>query len=161
MHGDITLITTRSMRIEKNCAFLLTLLCVVFVLFACSYVDVSPRLTFLTRQTVHQPGSRLHACCSSGFVLVLRYSGQQGAGVRAVKSIQRWIKDLGLPMMVVEPFLQNSVMGIHPQKKGEEQSVKFSDVFDIDSFNTVSRSEGSPEMIAWSDYIINAPQKAV
>ena len=79
----------------------------------------------------------------------------------ALKSVQRWIKVLGLPMMIVEPFLQNSVMGVHPQMKGEEQSVKFSDMFDMDSFNAVSRSEGSPEMIAWPDYITNAPRKAV
>ena len=100
-------------------------------------------------------------CCPSGFVLVMRYAGQQGAGIRALKSLQKWIKDLGLPMMIVEPFLQNSVMGVPPQKKGEEQSVKFSDMFDMDTFNAVSRSEGSPEMIAWSDYITNATREAV
>ena len=149
------------MQKEKNCISLLIVLCVVFVLLAFSYVYIPPWLMLSTRQAVHEPRRGSHSYYHSGFVLVLRYNGQQGAGVVGVKSVQRRIKDLGLPMMSVEPFLQNSVMGIHPQKKGEEQSVKFSDVFDMDSFNTVSRSEGSPEMIAWSDYITNAPREAV
>ena len=149
------------MQKEKNCMSLLIVLCVVFVLLAFSYVYIPPWQMLSTRQAVHEPRRGSHSYYYSGFVLVLRYNGQQGAGVVGVKSVQRWIKDLGLPMMIVEPFLQNSVMGVHPQMKGEEQSVKFSDMFDMDLFNTVSRSEGSPEMIAWSDYITNATREAV
>ena len=88
----------------------------------------------------HPPSTPVYS-----FILVLQYAGQQGAGVNEVQSVYTEM-DI-MPMMVVEPFLQNSVMGVHPQMKGEEQGVKFSDVFDIDLFNTVSRSEGSPEMI--------------
>ena len=147
------------MQMEKKYAYLLALLCVVFVLFAFSYVDVSPRPSF---KTVHQPGNRLRDdCCSSGFVLVLHYTGQQGAAVRAVNSVQKWIKDVGLSMMIVEPFMQDSRMGVCQKKKREKQGVKFSDVFDMDSFNAVSRSEGFPEMVAWSEYITNAPREAV
>ena len=152
-----------NMKIDKKCTPLLTLQCVAFVLLTYSYVYVPPRLTLLRRQIEHEPSASDDppTFCHSGFVLVLQYAGQQGAGVKELQSVLKWIKDLGLPMMVVEPFLQNSVMGVHPRKKGEEQSVKFSDVFDMDSFNAVSRSEGSPEMIAWSDYITNAPREAV
>ena len=148
---------------EKKCVFLFILLYVAIVLLAYSNVYISPPLMLLGKQTaaVHELRGGPPTCCPSGFVLVMRYAGQQGAGIRALKSVQKWIKDLGLPMMIVEPFLQNSVMGIHPQKKGEEQSVKFSDMFDMDTFNAVSRSEGSPEMIAWSDYITNATREAV
>ena len=52
-------------------------------------------------------------------------------------------------------------MGVHQQMKGEEQGVKFSDMFDIAAFNAVSQSKGFSEMIAWSDYITNAPRDAV
>ena len=67
----------------------------------------------------HPPSTPVYS-----FILVLQYAGQQGAGVNEVQSEM----DI-MPMMVVEPFLQNSVMGVHPQMKGEEQGVKFSDVF--------------------------------
>ena len=152
------------MQAEKKGVCLLVVVVVVFLLLAYSNVYISPPLMLLGKQTaaVHELRGGPPTCCPSGFVLVMRYAGQQGAGIRALKSVQNWIKDLDLPMMIVEPFLQNSVMGVHPQKKGEEQSVKFSDMFDMDTFNAVSRSEGSPEMIAWSDYIItNATREAV
>ena len=95
-----------------------------------------------------------------GRVLVVRYSGQQGAGVVALSSLQRWVRDVRLPMMIVEPFLQQSVIG-NRQLSASGPSVRFSDMFDLEHFNEVSRSEGAPEIIDWSTYIANGPHKAV
>ena len=153
------------MQREKKGVFALVLLCIIFLLSA--YVYVSPRLVLVKRQELEsvktqelesQRDTRTHPC---GFVVVRRYSGQQGAGVKALTSVQRWIKDVRLPMMIVEPFLQNSVVGVHRRRRGQEEGAKFSDMFDMDSFNAASRSKGLPEMVAWSDYIASAPRQAV
>ena len=95
-----------------------------------------------------------------GHVLVLKYSGQQGAGVQALSSLQQWISNLGLPMKVVEPFIQNSVLGIHPAEKANEKSVRFGEMFDLDNFNDVSRRKGLAEMIPWSVYRASAQGQA-
>jgi hypothetical protein len=95
-----------------------------------------------------------------GYALVLRYSGQQGAGVRALSSLQQWISNLGLPIKVVEPFIQNSVLGIHPAEKANGKSVRFGEMFDLDNFNDVSRRKGLAEMIPWSVYRASAQGQA-
>ncbi|CAI8004088.1 hypothetical protein GBAR_LOCUS3829 [Geodia barretti] len=95
-----------------------------------------------------------------GYILVLRYSGQQGAGVQALSSLQQWISNLDLPMKVVEPFIQNSVLGIHPAKKANAKSVRFGEMFDLDNFNDVSRRKGLAEMIPWSVYRASAQGQA-
>ena len=148
-------------QMKSKSVFSLILLCVVIVLLAYSYIYVSPQSISSTRQAIPMPVGEPHTYHHSGFILVLMYSGQQGAGVKAVNSLQRWIKDIGLPMMIVEPFLLNSKIGVDFQSHEQEQGVKFSDVFDMDQFNVESRHEGLPEMVAWSEYIANAPKKAV
>ena len=148
-------------QMKSKSMFSLILLCVVVVLLAYSYIYVSPQSISSTRQAMPRPVGEPHTYHHSGFILVLMYSGQQGAGVKAVNSLQRWIKDIGLPMMIVEPFLLNSKIGVDFQSHEQEQGVKFSNVFDIDQFNVESLIEGLPEMVAWSEYITNAPTKAV
>ena len=95
-----------------------------------------------------------------GHVLVLTYAGQQGAGIRALSSLQQWISNPGLPMKVVEPFIQNSVLGIHPAKKANGKSIRFGEMFDLDNFNDVSRRSGQAEMIPWSVYRASAQGQA-
>ena len=95
-----------------------------------------------------------------GYVLVLKYAGQQGSGVQVLSSLQQWIRNLGLPMKVVEPFIQNSALGIHPAEKANGKSVRFGEMFDLDNFNDVSRRRGQAEMIPWSVYRASAQGQA-
>ena len=94
-----------------------------------------------------------------GYVIALRYSGQQGAGMKALLSLQRWVRDVRLPMKIVEPFIVKSVLGAF--KNSAAQEFKFSDLFDLAQFNDVSRSEGVAELISWDTYVAQAPSNAV
>ena len=94
-----------------------------------------------------------------GYVIALRYSGQQGAGMKALLSLQRWVRDVRLPVKIVEPFILTSVLGAY--KSSAAQEFKFSDLFDLTRFNDVSRSEGVAELISWDTYVAQSPSNAV
>ena len=123
----------------------------IFILYASQYTTVPAFLLSVSGKS----------STGRGCVLVLRYSGQQAAGVAALASLQRWVKDIRLPTMIVEPFFQKSVMGNRRIRSSPSLSARFSDMFDLDHFNKVSRSEGVPEIIDWPTYITSRPRKAV
>ena len=95
----------------------------------------------------------------TGYLLALTYGGQQGAGVRALAILQRWVKNAGLSMLIVEPFIKNSVLETYGNNS--QQSIKFSDMFDLKNFNRVSRSEGVTELVPWETYVTRAPPDAI
>ena len=94
----------------------------------------------------------------SGYILVLRYAGQQGGGVKSLVSLQRWVRDVSLPLTIVEPFVQDSFLGTY---RKSFQELKFSDIFDLENFHRVSRSEGVPGLMPWETYVNRAPGRAV
>ena len=94
----------------------------------------------------------------NGYILVLRYAGQQGGGVKSLVSLQRWVRDVSLPLTIVEPFVQDSFLGTY---RKSFQELKFSDMFDLENFNRVSHREGVPGLIPWETYINRAPGRAV
>ena len=93
---------------------------------------------------------------SHGYVMNLRYPGQQGAGLRSLIALLCSIGSFGLPMYVVEPFIQRSVLSGYPAG-----TLKFNDYFDIDHFNTEARNKGYAEIATWEDFLQNAPRKTV
>ena len=145
---------------ERACVAVLSVLCAtVLSIYLSGYLSILSRTHPRNDLSTPQLGN---GGCGHGYIMVLRYSGQQGAGVRALVSLQRWVRDMHLPMMIVEPFLQKSVMGIHrPRSAANARGVRFSDMFDLDHFNRVSRSEGGPEIIDWPSYLDKMPRKAV
>ena len=94
-----------------------------------------------------------------GHVMALHYAGQQGAGVRVLVSLQRWVKMTGLPMLIVEPFIYDSVLGTCGEYS--QQCIKFSDLFDLQNFNRVSRNKGVAEIVPWDTYVTRAPSDAI
>ena len=136
------------MQKERICVVLLTALCVVVIVLYSRHGLSHNVVTDFARPQPVRP---------SGYILVQRYSGQQGAGIEALLSLQQWTRDVGLPMMIVEPFLRQSVMQLAPPRAG----VRFSDMFDLQNFNEMSRDEGNPEIIDWPIFAANAPQYIV
>ena len=94
-----------------------------------------------------------------GHVMVLQYAGQQGAGVRVLVSLQRWVKMASLPMLIVEPFIDDSTLGTCTGNT--HQCIKFSDMFDLKNFNRVSRSKGVAEIVPWDTYVTRASPDAI
>ena len=66
-----------------------------------------------------------------GYVLSLRYSGQQGSGIGALLSQLCWIESFDLPMKVVEPYVRSSSLVGLPALNSS-QDLKISDYFDFD-----------------------------
>ena len=93
-----------------------------------------------------------------GYVMVARYSGQQGGGLDGIVSLQCWLKTVDLPLPIVEPFVQDSLLGA---LRDDFDRIKFSDVFDMANFNRASRSDEVAELVPWETYRAHAPPHAI
>lgn len=100
-----------------------------------------------------------------GYVLTLEYTGQLVAGLRALLSQQCWISSFSLPLLIVEPFSNNSLLR-HSHRMWKDYSlnsptVRFRDLFDLDHFNAQSKVVGDAGIAEWEEFIEVAPRKIV
>ena len=80
----------------------------------------------------------------------LRYSGQQGAGVRALTALQCWASHSGLPISIVEPIISKTkLMGTLNNKS---TAMGLTDYFDVENFNTASRKAGFGELTTRKEF---------
>ena len=94
------------------------------------------------------------------YVLSMSYAGQQGAGLRGMVSLQCFASNLGIPVYVVEPFINSSRVGL--TLSGDlNRALKFSDFFDLDHFNLASAMAKYVNLSTWEDFLNNAPNKTV
>ena len=96
-----------------------------------------------------------------GYVFVLSYSGQQGAGIQALTSLQCWVASFNLPMFILEPILSRTVFVSFPRNLNNTQFVRFSDMFDIKHFNRISKSSGYALVGTREDFFTAAPRNAI
>ena len=68
------------------------------------------------------------------------------------------MKSIQLDVPIVEPFIQNSTLG---GLKGGHDAIRFKDMFNLETFNNISLSEGVPRIIPYPTYLQHAPRKAV
>ena len=94
---------------------------------------------------------------SHGYILTLRFIGQQASALRAQVSQLCWVGSFGLPMYVVEPFIYNDHVGCISNSGG----LRSSEYFDIRKFNEASTREGYAELVTWEDFIKNAPRRTI
>lgn len=82
-------------------------------------------------------------------VTTLDYSGQQGAGVQALLSLQCFFGHLSFPANVIEPAI------IATKLTGSmfEETLTLGDLFDLNYFNSVSSSHGYAEIISRDDFV--------
>ena len=78
-----------------------------------------------------------------GYVLAMRYTGQQGTGIQSLMSLQCFIGSFNLPMFILEPMMDQTSFGSY---LGRNATLKFSDMFDITHFNKASRRIGFSEL---------------
>ena len=100
-----------------------------------------------------------------GFVVTLEYTGQLVAGVRAILSQQCWIASFGLPLVIVEPFSNNSHLDhsrdIWHAFANNGSFVRFSNHYDLEHFNQKSRKFANPVMVTWEEFLNTAPRKII
>ena len=100
-----------------------------------------------------------------GFVLTLEYTGQLIAGLRALLSQQCWLSSFRLPLVIVEPFSNNSLLR-HSHRLWRDHSedhptVLFRDLFDVDHLNEQSHMTGNPVLSTWENFLRVAPRKVI
>ena len=92
-----------------------------------------------------------------GYVLTKSYTGQQGSALSGLVTLQCWMEKLIGPVYVVEPFIDGSFTHGLPHNN----TLRFSDFFDIDVYNKVSVEDGYAELASWEDFLQNAPRSVV
>ncbi len=93
---------------------------------------------------------------SHWYVLVVNTIGQQTAGLKSLLSIQRMIGSFELPMYVVEPFIEKSVVHTCLPQANPDKLLSFHDFYDIARYNDASRNQGWAEMVSLDNYTHNA-----
>ena len=93
------------------------------------------------------------------FILTIRFGGQQGAGLNGLVSQQCFISNLDIPAYIVEPFVTNSILG--HTNLNHTNNLKFSDMFNIDTFNKESKKSGYAPLVRWDFFMNSAPDRAI
>ena len=94
-----------------------------------------------------------------GYVMALKYSGQQAVGIQALISLQCWASSFHLPVAILEPIMSGTeFISIPPQNNS---FIRFSDLFDIEHFNQHSQSTGYVPIGTREDFITNAPKEVI
>ena len=118
--------------------------------------DVSSKFRRLTNYNEY---SKEHAY---GYVVALQYSGQQGAGIQALMSLQCWAASFNLPIHILEPILNGTVFVSIPHERSvnlSNKSLRFSDLFNIQHFNRISESIGYVSVDTGEGFFTSAPMQ--
>ena len=94
------------------------------------------------------------------YVTVHKYMGQQGAGARDIASLQCFLMSLQKSMnhsfVLMEPYFKDNHFAGSPNTTLTD-ALKFSDIFNMDYFNTVSRETGRTEMVTQEEFTAMGP----
>ncbi len=98
-----------------------------------------------------------------GYVLINQFPSfaQQAVGFRVFLSPQCLLGSFNLPMYIVEPFIQNSIVHTHAQPRKKSTVLSLSDFYDLDHYNEQSKRQGMAEVTTWRDFVDNAPREIV
>ena len=92
-----------------------------------------------------------------GYVLNLRYGGQQSGGAGSMASLQCWIKSFDLPMLIAEPAIRRSKF-----YAADTAMLRLGDIFDLQKFNNLHVGKQNYGQIAtWDNFLENAPCEIV
>ena len=96
------------------------------------------------------------------YILTMEFKGQQGAGIHALISQQCFVSNLSIHAHIVEPFVINSVLRhTYPSTHDRNKLIKFSDMFNIDTFNTESARSGYGPLVRWEQFLSSHPDRAI
>ena len=106
---------------------------------------------------------QVRASTEYGYVLAMRYTGQQGTGIQSLMSLQCFIGSFNLPMFILEPVMNETYFesNLGANAKAEHPRLKFSDMFDLAHFNKASRRMGFSELRSESELNATIPKNAI
>lgn len=96
-----------------------------------------------------------------GYLVNLKYDGQQGSAEHALVLQQCWLGAFNLTINIVEPFLRQTVYQGYPPPQLDGPVLVFSDLHDLDHYNNVSQSRGFAPVATWEDFIENSPRNVI
>lgn len=99
-----------------------------------------------------------------GYMLADDYWEQQSSGSRNLQLLQCWAGHLNLS--VVEPFTEDSTFRtylttLHPVNKQGQPELRFSDLFDLQTWNQKNQALGHAKLDRWEDFLINTPKEVI
>ena len=93
-----------------------------------------------------------------GYVLAGDYWEQQSSACRNLQNLQCWAGKLNIH--VVEPYTSLSLMKT-PFAPMSRENLRFSDLFDLESWNHQSTELGHSEIVPWNEFIKVAPRSVI
>lgn len=110
----------------------------------------------------HKGGQHARNATSGGFVLTLKFTGQQVAGMRGMFSQQCWLNSFGLPMSIVEPFVTDSML-MHTKEMWQREEGKTNPMsLRLSNFYRMpSRGDTGITMSTWERFLSAAPRKLI
>ncbi len=96
-----------------------------------------------------------------GYVVAFNLSvnGKQDTGLDSFVSLQCLLGSFKLPMYIVQPFIQDSVVHILPQNASKASAL--SDFFNLDYYNIESRRQGWAKAVRWPQFLKFAPRNVI
>lgn len=98
-----------------------------------------------------------------GYVVALQFSGQQGAGIQALMSLQCWAASFGLPIRILEPLISSTMFASFVSPRHQNSTfLKFGDMFDLEHFNKISESSlNYAQLGTREDFFADAPKDII
>lgn len=98
-----------------------------------------------------------------GYVLTLKFTGQQVAGMRGIFSQQCWIDSFNLPLSIVEPYIVESMI-VHTREvweRDDRNTLKLSNFYNMLSNRTGQTAGSGGGMTSWGTFLEKAPKKLI
>lgn len=102
---------------------------------------------------------RRHTQHTGGYILSHDYWEQLTSASRNMLSLQCWANRIA-SMAVVEPFLKKSYLQ-SPTTQREASSLRFSDIYDINHWNSLSWRNRYAPLITWEEFLERAPRNLI
>ena len=151
---------------KYRCGYIcLVVLILALLLVLCSLLSTRNWLSFQDQSQKyfrHTTFSSVKNVSTHGYVVSMRYNGQQGAGIQALMSLQCFVGSFNLQMKILEPAMSNTAFeSFLSDKDHSKSSSMFTDIFDISHFNVVSKREGFATISSEKEFLQSAPRNVI
>ena len=97
-----------------------------------------------------------------GYVIALEFTGQQGANIQSIISLQCLAASFRFPVQILEPIMYDrNFVSVYRREKSHGSYLRFSDLFDVEHFNKVSESIGYVSIGTREDFVASAPNDVI
>ena len=99
---------------------------------------------------------------TQGYIISLFFTGQQGAGIQCLTSLQCLVASFDLPVLILEPsMVRNEFVSLAPVRSQNSTVLRFGDFFDLQHFNRMSKSLGYALLGTKEEFYAEAPREIV